>query len=166
VGLVAWIEDDWLIDWLLPNRCPSTSGELTIAPCWQTNSGRPCLIIINTSSKSLSTGTSYTDQHDMIVSRSAANKHWAETHTFCGQRRINHSANCAMGSPSPAPRVWIRGVVGWERGGTAPTHFFRQGGRVPHSPHFFGLKFVQKLVHCCNWLLTETQCKIISVQQN
>jgi len=25
---------------------------------------------------------------------------------------------------------------------------------------------VQKLVHCCNWLLTETQCKIISVQQN
>ena len=22
----------------------------------------------------------------------------------------------------------------------------------------------QKLVHCCNWLLTETQCKIISVQ--
>jgi len=23
---------------------------------------------------------------------------------------------------------------------------------------------VQKLVHCCNWLLTETQCKIISVQ--
>ena len=27
-----------------------------------------------------------------------------------------------------------------------------------------GLKFVQKLVHCCNWLLTETQCEIISVQ--
>jgi len=23
---------------------------------------------------------------------------------------------------------------------------------------------VQKLVHCCNWLLTETQCKIILVQ--
>jgi len=45
-------------------------------------------------------------------------------------------------------------------------HFFRQGRRAPHSPHFFGLKFVQKLVHCCNWLLTETQCKIISVQQN
>ena len=33
-------------------------------------------------------------------------------------------------------------------------------------PHFFGLKFVQKLVHCCNWLLSETQRKIISVQQN
>jgi len=43
-------------------------------------------------------------------------------------------------------------------------HFF-DGGRIPHFPHFFGLKFVQKLVHCCNWLLTETQCKIISVQQ-
>ena len=24
---------------------------------------------------------------------------------------------------------------------------------------------MQKLVHCCNWLHTETQCKIISVQQ-
>ena len=33
---------------------------------------------------------------------------------------------------------------------------FRQGGRVSHFPHFFGLKFVQKLVHGCNWLLTET----------
>ena len=29
---------------------------------------------------------------------------------------------------------------------------------------FIGLKFVQKLVHCCSWLLTETQCKIRSVQ--
>ena len=30
-------------------------------------------------------------------------------------------------------------------------HFFSTGGgRVPHYPHFFGLKFVQKLVHCCN----------------
>ena len=25
------------------------------------------------------------------------------------------------------------------------------------SPRFFGLKFVQKLVHCCNCILTETQ---------
>jgi len=48
-----------------------------------------------------------------------------------------------------------RGVVGRVRGGTASP-----------LPHFFGLKFVQKLVHCCNWLLTETQCKMISVQQN
>jgi len=39
------------------------------------------------------------------------------------------------------------------------------GTLVDGVPHFFGLKFVQKLVHCCNWLLTETQCKIISVQQ-
>ena len=45
---------------------------------------------------------------------------------------------------------------------TAYPTFFDRGTR----PHFFGLKFVQKLVHCCNWLLTEPQCKIISVQQN
>ena len=29
------------------------------------------------------------------------------------------------------------GVVGRGRGGTAPPHLFRQGGRVPHFPHFF-----------------------------
>jgi len=51
-------------------------------------------------------------------------------------------------------------------GGRRPSAFFDRGGRDPHFPHFFGLKFVQKLVHCCNCLLTETQCKIISVQQN
>jgi len=50
------------------------------------------------------------------------------------------------------------------RGTVSPTFFDR--GRVPHSLHFFGLKFVQKLVHCCNWLLAETECKIISLQQN
>jgi len=59
-----------------------------------------------------------------------------------------------------------RGVVGRGRGGDGVPHFFRQGGTRPPLPHFFGLKFVQKLVHCCNWLLTETQRKIISVQQN
>ena len=48
---------------------------------------------------------------------------------------------------------------------TASPTFFRQGGRVP-TPPLFWLKFVQKLVYCCNWLLTETQWKIISVQQN
>jgi len=42
-------------------------------------------------------------------------------------------------------------------------HFFDRGARPPLPP-LFGLKFVQKLVHCCNWLLTETQCKIILVQ--
>ena len=47
--------------------------------------------------------------------------------------------------------IIVRGVVEWERGGDV-------------VPHFFVLKFLQKLVHCCNWLLTETQCKIISVQ--
>jgi len=45
-------------------------------------------------------------------------------------------------------------------------HIFSTGGTRPPLHHFFGLKFVQKLVHCYNLLLTETQCKIISVQQN
>jgi len=42
-----------------PNRCPTTSAELTMPPCWHVNAGHLCRIIINTSSKSLSTGTSY-----------------------------------------------------------------------------------------------------------
>ena len=50
-------------------------------------------------------------------------------------------------------------------GGTASPYFFDRGDTSP-TPPLFKLKFVQKLVHCCNWLLTETQCKIISVQQN
>ena len=49
------------------------------------------------------------------------------------------------------------------RGDGVPPLFSTWGTRPP-LPHFFGLKFVQKLVHCCNWLLTETQSKIISVQ--
>ena len=49
-----------------------------------------------------------------------------------------------------------RGVMGRERGGTASPTFFVRGTRPP-LPHFFGLKFLQKLVHCCNWLLTETR---------
>jgi len=57
-------------------------------------------------------------------------------------------------------RVNVRGVVGRGR-----ATFFRQGTRPPLA-HFFGLKFVQKLVRCCDWLLTETLCKIMSVQQN
>jgi len=56
-------------------------------------------------------------------------------------------------------------IRGGDAGGRRPSTF-RQGGTRPPLPHFFGLKFVQKLVHCCNWLLTETQCKIILVQQN
>ena len=50
--------------------------------------------------------------------------------------------------------------------GTASPPLFSTGGTRPPLPPLFGLKFVQKLVHCCNWLHTETQCKIISVQQN
>jgi len=49
------------------------------------------------------------------------------------------------------------------RASALPT-FLTGGDASPTPPHFFGLKFVQKLVHCCNQLLTETQCKIISVQ--
>ena len=54
--------------------------------------------------------------------------------------------------------------AGTRRGDGVPP-LFSTGDASPTPPHFFGLKFVQKLVHCCNWLLTETQCKIISVQQ-
>ena len=72
---------------------------------------------------------------------------------------IRHIAERQLLSDQLAP---LRGVVGGDAGGTASPHFCR---RVLHSPPTFsGLKFVQKLVHCCNWLLTETQCKIISVQ--
>ena len=38
------------------------------------------------------------------------------------------------------------------------------GTRDGGVPPLFGLKFVQKLVDCCNWLLNKTQCKIISAQ--
>jgi len=52
----------------------------------------------------------------------------------------------------------------WDAGRRRPHTFFDEGASP--TPPLFGLKFAQKLVHCCNWLLTETQCKIISVQQN
>jgi len=58
----------------------------------------------------------------------------------------------------------VRGVVGRGRGGRRPPTFFREGWMHPPLPPLFVLKFVQKLVHCCNRLLTETQYKIISVQ--
>jgi len=57
--------------------------------------------------------------------------------------------------------TWYIRSVGRGREGMASPRFFQRGRRVPHSSHFFGQKFVQKLVHCCNWLLTETQCKIL-----
>ena len=56
--------------------------------------------------------------------------------------------------------------AGTRPGGRRPPLFSTRGTRPPVPPTFLGLKFVQKLVHCCNWLLTETQSKIISVQQN
>ena len=72
------------------------------------------------------------------------------------QTQTRRTLSCLPGRPG-----WME--PGCSGAGTASPDFFRQGGRVPHSPHLFGLKFVQKLVHCCSWLLTETQYKIISV---
>ena len=46
----------------------------------------------------------------------------------------------------------VQGCIG--AGEASPT-FFDRGDAFP-TPHFFGLKFMQKLIHCCNWLLTET----------
>jgi len=79
--------------------------------------------------------------------------------------RLLHGRRSAANANSVALSADTRGVVGRGRGGRRPPLFFDRGTRPPLLP-FFGLKFVQKLVHCCNWLLTETQCKIISVQQN
>jgi len=39
-----------------------------------------------------------------------------------------------------------------------------RGDGVSPTPPLFRLKFMQTFVHCCNWLLTERQCKIMSVQ--
>ena len=78
--------------------------------------------------------------------------------------KLNQLVAENVGMITDLPTKRSRGVVGRGRGGQRPP-IFPTGGTCPHS-HFFGLKFVQKLVHCCNWLLTETQCKIISVQQN
>jgi len=47
-------------------------------------------------------------------------------------------------------------AAGTRKGGTVSPHFFRRGNTSPLPLHFFGLKFVQNLLHCCNWLLTET----------
>jgi len=65
-----------------------------------------------------------------------------------------------------APQRVVQECSGAVTRGTAFPAFFDRGDASPTPPTFFGLKFVQKLVHCCNWLLTEMQCKIISVQQN
>ena len=50
----------------------------------------------------------------------------------------------------------VQGGSGAGTRGHGVPHFFRQGDASP-SPPLFGLKFVQKLVHCCNSLLTEKQ---------
>jgi len=58
-----------------------------------------------------------------------------------------------------------KGVVG--RGRRPP--LLSTGGRVPHSHPTFWTEIrakVSPLLQLVYWLLTETQCKIISVQQN
>ena len=82
--------------------------------------------------------------------------------TICSLRRRNV---CHFASTNISINGESKGVVGQGRGGTASPPFFDRGTRHP-LPDLFGLKFVQKLVHFCNWLLTEMQCMIISVQQN
>ena len=85
----------------------------------------------------------------------------------------------AIAPIAPLPPSWIyhcarphfelgpwtaRGVVGRGRAEGRRPPLFSTGRTRPHSPPLFGLKFVQKLVDCCcNWLLTETQRKIIFV---
>jgi len=81
------------------------------------------------------------------------------------QRTKMKSSSAYYYTPSPRKKRPPQGCSGAGTRETASPTFFRQGGRVP-TPPLFWLKFVQKLVHCCNWLLTETQWKIISVQQN
>ena len=48
-----------------------------------------------------------------------------------------------------------QGCSGAGTRGDGIPHFFDMGDAFP-TPPFFGLKFVQTLLHCCNWLLTET----------
>jgi len=63
----------------------------------------------------------------------------------------------AQVTPHPLPDVKdgaIQGCSGAGKRGTASPAFFDSGDASPTPPHFFGLKFVQKLVHRCNWLLT------------
>ena len=54
------------------------------------------------------------------------------------------------------------GVVGRGRVETASPHFFDRGTRPPLPTFWTEIRAKVR----CNWLLTETQCKIISVQQN
>ena len=49
--------------------------------------------------------------------------------------------------------AYVRGAVGWGCGVWRPPLFSTV---VSPTPHFLLMKFLQKLVHCCNWLLTET----------
>ena len=51
-------------------------------------------------------------------------------------------------------------MQGCSGAGTRPPTFCDREDASPTPPHFFGLKFVQKLVHYCNWLLTETRAHI------
>ena len=78
--------------------------------------------------------------------------------TAC-HHNIHRTNDTAVSDVNWKPGVWWSGDAG-----VSVSPLFSTGVTHPPFPPLFGLKFVQKLVHCCNWLLTETQCKIISVQ--
>jgi len=81
----------------------------------------------------------------------------------CGSDIIRASIRPAAGrrandgTPPHSP-AHCTGVMGLGRAGRRPSPtFIGRGDASPTPHHFFGLNFVQKLVHCCNRLLTETQ---------
>ena len=79
-----------------------------------------------------------------------------------GVGRIRAETCAATGAEASPSRLHSSGVVGRGGDGVPPPAFFDRRDASP-TPPLLGLKkFVQKLVHCCNWLLAETQCKIIS----
>ena len=94
--------------------------------------------------------------------------HWLEFYCAFYEGTIHarlDTAKCCSQHINWNELVWTdQGCSGAGTRGNGVPHFFRQGGRVPHSPTFLDWNSCKR-VHCGNWLLTETQCWIISVQQ-
>ena len=127
-----------------PMMCPACS--VSVQPHWH------CADVVTPTPLIAATATAGAG-----LSAAHRQHHRTDTHD---RNDCSASAHCRT-----LEHVAYRGVVGRGRGGTASPTFFDRGTRPPLPP-LFGLKFVQKLVHCCNWLLTEAKCEIISVQQN